>query len=50
MAWNAVALVAIGAVAGGAIGATVGRRVPPQLLRTLVIVLGVAVAVRLILT
>ena len=50
VAWNAVALVAIGAAAGGAIGATVGRRVPPQLLRTLVIVLCVAVAVRLILT
>ena len=50
VAWDAVALVGLGAVAGGILGAKVGRRVPPVILRTLVVVLGVAVAIRLILT
>ncbi len=50
VAWDAVVLVGIGAAAGGILGAKVGRRVPPVILRTLVVVLGVAVAIRLILT
>jgi uncharacterized membrane protein YfcA len=48
--WRAVALVAAGAVVGGALGAKVGRRVPPAVLRAAVVVLGIGVAVRLLLT
>lgn len=50
VAWEAVALVAIGAVVGGTVGAKVGRKVPPTALRAAVIVLGVFVAVRLVVT
>ncbi len=31
--WRAVALIAVGSVVGGQIGATVGRRLPPVVLR-----------------
>ncbi len=48
--WTAVALVGCGAVVGGTVGARVGRRIPPVVLRTLVVALGVGVAIRLILT
>ena len=47
VAWEAVALIAVGAAVGGAVGARIGRRIPAPLLRALVVVLGVAVAVRL---
>ena len=50
VAWEAVALIAVGAVIGGLVGARVGRRIPPVVLRTLVVLLGVAVAVRFLLT
>jgi uncharacterized membrane protein YfcA len=49
VAWLAVALVAAGAIVGGALGAVVGRRIPPIVLRVLVIALGLFVAVRLFL-
>jgi uncharacterized protein len=49
VAWEAVALVAVGAAVGGTLGAQVGRRVPAPVLRALVIVLGLVVAVTLIL-
>ena len=50
VAWEAVALVAVGAVIGGVVGARVGRRIPPVALRAAVIVLGVIVAVRFFVT
>jgi hypothetical protein len=50
VAWEAVALVAIGAVAGGALGARYGRRIPPVALRRLVIAVGVVVSAKLFLT
>ncbi|CAN5605237.1 sulfite exporter TauE/SafE family protein [soil metagenome] len=50
VAWEAVGLIAVGSVVGAALGARVGRRIPPTVLRTLVIVLGIGVAVRLIIT
>ncbi|MCU1499447.1 MAG: putative permease [Acidimicrobiales bacterium] len=50
VAWEAVALIAVGSVVGAAIGARIGRRIPAAVLRTLVVVLGVGVAIRLILT
>ncbi len=49
VAWEAVLLLAIGAIAGGQIGAHVGRRMSPVVLRTAVITIGVIVAVRLLL-
>lgn len=49
VAWEAVAAIGVGAVAGGVIGARIGRRIPPRVLRALVVVLGTAVAVRLLL-
>jgi uncharacterized membrane protein YfcA len=50
VAWEAVALVAVGAVIGGVVGSRVGRRIPPTALRAAVIVLGVFVAVRFFVT
>lgn len=47
VAWEAVALVAVGAVVGGALGARVGRKIPPTVLRVLVVLIGVYVAFRL---
>jgi uncharacterized membrane protein YfcA len=49
VAWEAVALIAVGAVVGGAIGARIGRWIPARLLRAAVIVLGTGVAIRLML-
>ncbi len=46
--WGAVLPLAVGAIAGGFIGARVGRRLPAPVLRTAVIVIGAAVAVRLL--
>jgi uncharacterized membrane protein YfcA len=48
VAWAAVGLVAVGAAVGGTLGAKVGRRIPPTVLRVLVVVLGLVVAVKLI--
>ena len=49
VAWEAVACVAVGAAIGGTLGAQVGRRIPPTVLRVLVIVLGLVVATKLLL-
>jgi uncharacterized membrane protein YfcA len=49
VAWEAVACVAVGAAVGGTLGAQVGRRIPPTVLRVLVILLGLVVATTLIL-
>ncbi len=48
VAWGAAALIAVGASAGGQIGAKVGRRLPPDLLRIVIIVVGVIAAVALL--
>ncbi len=50
VAWEAVALVAVGAVIGGVVGSRVGRKIPPTALRAAVIVLGVFVAIRFFVT
>ena len=42
--------IATGAIVGGTLGAKVGRRIPPVVLRTLVVLLGVAVAIKLMVT
>jgi hypothetical protein len=48
IAWVAAGLLAAGSIIGGQIGATVGRRLPPQILRALIVVVGVAVAINLL--
>lgn len=49
VAWSAAALLAVGATAGGQLGARVGRRIPAPLLRIVIVVVGSAVAVNLLL-
>ena len=49
VAWPVVVLLALGSIAGGQLGAHVGRRLPPAVLRTLIVVVGTTVAVRLLL-
>jgi uncharacterized protein len=49
VAWEAAGLLAAGAVVGGQVGATVGRRIPAPWLRAVIVVVGTAVAVRLLL-
>ena len=48
--WRAAALIALGSVVGGALGAKVGRRIPSVVLRVAVVALGLGVAVRLLVT
>ncbi|MGH3413182.1 MAG: sulfite exporter TauE/SafE family protein [Marmoricola sp.] len=43
--WRAVGLVALGSVVGGQIGARVGRRLPPLVLRLVIVVVGVVAIV-----
>jgi uncharacterized membrane protein YfcA len=44
--WTIVALIAVGSVIGGQVGATVGRRLPPLVLRVFIVLVGlVALAV-----
>lgn len=47
--WQVVVLVGAGAIVGGQVGALVGRRMSPLALRAAVVVVGFAVAVRLLL-
>jgi uncharacterized membrane protein YfcA len=47
--WTVAGLIAIGSVIGGQIGATVGRRLPPALLRAVIAAVGV-VALAVLLT
>lgn len=46
--WVAVGLIAIGSVIGGVIGSTVGRRIPPDVLRAVIVVVGLIAIVRLV--
>jgi uncharacterized membrane protein YfcA len=43
--WRAVGLIAVGSVIGGQIGATVGRRLSPIVLRAVIVVVGVVAIV-----
>ena len=42
--WPVAGLIAVGSVIGGQLGATVGRRLPPAVLRAVIVVVGVTVA------
>ena len=46
--WTVAGLIALGSVVGGQIGATVGRRLPPALLRAVIAAVGVVALVALI--
>lgn len=47
--WPVAGLVAVGSVAGGLVGSRVGRRIPPNVLRALIVVVGLVAAGRLLL-
>jgi len=49
VAWDAAALLAVGAAVGGQIGARVGRRIPAAALRVIIVVVGTTVAVQMLL-
>ncbi len=40
--WTVAALIAVGSTIGGQLGATVGRRLPPNVLRAVIVVVGLA--------
>jgi uncharacterized protein len=48
--WEVAALIAIGSVIGGQLGAHFGRRLPAPVLRVVIVVVGVIAAVRLLVT
>ncbi|MGL5863829.1 MAG: TSUP family transporter, partial [Phycicoccus sp.] len=46
--WRAAALIAAGSTVGGVVGSTVGRRLPPRVLRATIVVVGVVAVVNLV--
>jgi uncharacterized membrane protein YfcA len=46
--WLVVVLIALGSTVGGVIGATVGRRLPPPVLRAVIVVIGLVAVVKLV--
>jgi uncharacterized protein len=46
--WGVAALIAVGSIIGGALGARYGRRLPPDALRALIVVVGIVAIVRLV--
>jgi uncharacterized protein len=50
VAWGPAAIIAGGSVLGAQVGACYGRRLPPQALRALIVVVGVAAIVHLLVT
>jgi hypothetical protein len=48
VAWGAAGLIAAGSIAGGLAGAQVGRRLPPLLLRVVIVAVGIAAIVQLV--
>jgi uncharacterized membrane protein YfcA len=48
VAWGAAGLIAAGSILGGAIGASQGRRLPPAVLRAVIVVVGVIAIVLLV--
>jgi uncharacterized membrane protein YfcA len=49
IAWDAALLIALGATMGGVIGARVGRRLPPTVLRGVIVLVGVSAILQLVL-
>jgi uncharacterized protein len=48
IAWPPAVLIAVGSVVGGQIGALVGRRLPPSILRGVIVVIGVLAMIKLL--
>ena len=48
--WAVAGLIAVGSIVGGQLGATIGRRLPPVLLRAVIVVVGIVAVVRLLTT
>jgi uncharacterized membrane protein YfcA len=48
VAWGAAGLIAAGAVVGGQVGARVGRRLPPNVLRAVVVAVGIVAILKLV--
>jgi uncharacterized membrane protein YfcA len=48
VSWGAAALIAGGSIFGGALGARYGRRLPPPVLRAIIVVVGTVAIVRLV--
>lgn len=46
--WLVAALIAVGALLGGVVGSTVGRRLSPPVLRTVIVVVGVVAIVKVV--
>jgi len=46
--WLVVLLIAVGSTIGGVLGATVGRRLPPPVLRAVIVVIGLVAVVKLV--
>ncbi|MET9215500.1 MULTISPECIES: sulfite exporter TauE/SafE family protein [unclassified Nocardia] len=46
--WQAVALIAVGSIIGGQLGAKVGRRLSPNVLRAVIVVVGTIAVIRLL--
>jgi uncharacterized membrane protein YfcA len=49
VAWHVVLLLAVGSVVGGQAGARIGRRIPPTLLRVVIVTVGLLVVLRYVL-
>lgn len=49
VSWPVVGLIAGGSIVGGLLGARIGRRLPPWLLRLIIVIVGVAALVQLLL-
>jgi uncharacterized protein len=48
IAWGPAGLIAGGAIAGGVLGARYGRRLPPAMLRAIIVAVGVFAILRLL--
>ncbi|WP_433682006.1 sulfite exporter TauE/SafE family protein [Nocardia sp. CA-119907] len=48
--WRVAALIAVGSIIGGQLGAKMGRRMPPNVLRGVIVVVGSIAVVRLLMT
>ena len=46
--WLVVLLIAVGATIGGVVGSTVGRRLPPRVLRAVIVVIGLVAITKLV--
>jgi uncharacterized membrane protein YfcA len=48
VAWEVAVTLAVGSVIGGLLGAVIGRRIPPGALRLVIVLVGTAVALRML--